>query len=171
VVGGEQAFVLARDWLGPPPALDHDAALALLARRYLAGHGPATDRDLARWAGLPLGAARLGLQQHGLVQDDEGRLDLPGREAPPPLPPPRLLGAFEPVLLGWTSRADVVGPHLLLVTDNGLFRPFAMVEGRAVATWGLSAGVVTVTPLEPYGDDVAAALERDAAAVTAWLAA
>lgn len=150
VLAGEQAFVLARDWLGPPLALEPDAALALLARRYLAGHGPATDRDLARWAGLPLRDARRGLAQlPGLVQDDDGRLDLPGREAPPPLPSPRLLGGFEPVLLGWSSRDDVIGPHLRLVTDNGIFRPFAMVRGRAVATWGLAAGRVTVTPLEP----------------------
>jgi hypothetical protein len=35
--GGEQAFVLVRDWLGaPPPPMDREQALALLARRYLA---------------------------------------------------------------------------------------------------------------------------------------
>ena len=54
MAGPEQAYVLARDWLGPPPALDRDAALGWLARRYLAGHGPATERDLAKWSGLPL---------------------------------------------------------------------------------------------------------------------
>ena len=48
VQGRDQAFVLVRDWLGAPPEpLDRDRALALLARRFLAGHGPATDRDLA----------------------------------------------------------------------------------------------------------------------------
>ena len=42
--------------------VDREAALAELARRYLAGHGPAGDRDLARWAGLPLRDARAGLE-------------------------------------------------------------------------------------------------------------
>ena len=37
------------------------------------------------------------------------------------------------MLLGWTSREDILGPHTHLVTVNGIFRPFAMVEGRAVA--------------------------------------
>ena len=40
------------DWLPAPPTFTRERALAELARRYLAGHGPATGRDLARWAGL-----------------------------------------------------------------------------------------------------------------------
>ena len=82
MAGPEQAYVLARDWLGPPPALDRDAALGWLARRYLAGHGPATERDLARWSGLPLGAARSGLASiaAGLVARAGGLVSLaPGR--------------------------------------------------------------------------------------------
>jgi len=62
MIGADHAYVLVRDWLGAPPApVDRDTALAELARRYLAGHGPAADRDLAKWAGLPLGDARRGL--------------------------------------------------------------------------------------------------------------
>ena len=45
----------------PPAGVDRDAALAELARRYLRGHGPACDRDLAAWSGLPLRDARAGL--------------------------------------------------------------------------------------------------------------
>ena len=51
MIGKQHAHVLARDWLGEPPAApDRDTALAWLARRYLAGHAPATERDLAKWA-------------------------------------------------------------------------------------------------------------------------
>ena len=32
------------------------------------------------------------------------------------------------------------------MTNNGLFRPFAMVKGRAVATWALTKGQVTLAP-------------------------
>lgn len=42
--------------------LDRDAALAELARRYITGHGPATERDLAYWESLSLGDARAGLR-------------------------------------------------------------------------------------------------------------
>lgn len=66
VIGTEQAFVLVRDWLGDPPkATDRDTALSELARRFLAGHGPADERDLAKWAGITLGDARRGLRTAG----------------------------------------------------------------------------------------------------------
>ncbi|HEX8972216.1 DNA glycosylase AlkZ-like family protein, partial [Oryzihumus sp.] len=82
---------------------------------------------------------------------------------------PRLLGSFDPVLHGWVSRADVVGEHRGIVTSNGLFRPFAMVGGRAVALWSLAAGTVTIRPLEPVRRADLAALEVDAARVLAYL--
>jgi hypothetical protein len=60
MAGGEHAYALVGDWLGARPGpVDRDRALAMLARRYLAGHGPASARALAPWAGLPLRAARL----------------------------------------------------------------------------------------------------------------
>lgn len=172
VVDGEHAYVAVRDWLGDPPApLDRDEALSRLARRYLTGHGPANDRDLARWAGIPLGAARLGLDLIAgeLVRDDDGLVDLAGREPASALPPPRLLGAFEPLLLGWVSRDVVVGAHHEVATSNGLFRPVALVGGRVVATWALGGGVVSLTPLESISRAVLAALRDDARDVLRFL--
>jgi len=149
MTGALQAFVLAEDWLGPSPAVDRDAALAELARRYLRGHAPADARDLARWAGLPLRDARQGMAavDGELVHLPDGRCALADGPVPAPVPPPRLLGPFEPVLLGWTSRDDVVGEHRQLVTDNGIFRAFVMVDGRAVGTWSYADRRVTVIGL------------------------
>ncbi len=167
MIGSEHAYALTRDWVGPSKPVDRDAALAELARRYLVGHGPASDRDLARWAGLPLRDSRAGLSAIApeLVEREDGLVDLAKRPEAEPLPPPRLLGAFDPLLLGWTSREEVVGPHKLLVTNNGLFRPFALVKGRAVATWRLAGGKVTIEHLGPVSKRDAAALEADAAEV------
>jgi hypothetical protein len=82
------------------------------------------------------------------------------------LPPPRLLGAFDPLLLGWASRDPVVGPHRRIVTVNGLFRPFALVGGRAAATWNIARGQVVLAPLDA---EIRAALTTDAADVTRFL--
>jgi hypothetical protein len=172
MVGKQHAYVLVRDWLGrQKPPLDRDAALVELARRYLVGHGPADDRDLARWAGLPLRDARAGLGAIAaeLVEREDGLVDLAKRPPAEPLPPPRLLGAFDPLLLGWVSREEVVGSHKLLVTNNGIFRPFALVGGRAVATWGFAAGKVTIEQLGKVTEKAAAALEADASGVVEFL--
>ncbi|HEY1855121.1 MAG TPA: winged helix DNA-binding domain-containing protein [Solirubrobacterales bacterium] len=169
--GNEQAFVLTADWLGPQPQVDREQALAELARRYLAGHGPAGERDLARWAGLPLRDARAGLEAIApkLEQRPDGLVDLAARQPAAELPPPRLLGSFEPLLLGWVSREEVVGPQKLLVTNNGIFRPFALVDGRAVATWRLSGSKLEIEHLGRVTKKAAAALEAEAEAVLAYL--
>lgn len=172
MVGKQQAYVLVRDWLGPQKPVDRDLALAELARRYLVGHGPADDRDLARWAGVSLRDARAGLGAIAseLVEREDGLVDLAKHPPAEPHPPPRLLGAFDPLLLGWTSREEVVGPHKLLVTINGIFRPFALVDGRAVATWRFAKGKVGIEPLARVTKSAMAALEADAAAVERFFA-
>ena len=172
MVGKEHAYVLVRDWLGEQAPVDREPALAELARRYLVGHAPADDRDLARWAGLPLRDARAGLAaiSSQLVEREDGLLELKKTPEPAPIPPPRLIGAYDPVLLGWTSREEIIGPHEFLVTNNGLFRPFAMVDGRAVATWRLAGGKVTIEHLGKVSKRDAAALEADAARVLEFFA-
>src|SRR5581483_3867277 len=142
--GATQSWVLVRDWLGTPPPFDRDVALAELARRYLRGHGPASDRDLAKWAGLPLRDARAGLRAVGdeIRERDDGLAELRGssrsasRNA---VAPTKLLGAFDPLLLGWASRDFVLDPaHLTDVVSGGLFRPAVLVNGRIVGAWSLS---------------------------------
>jgi hypothetical protein len=171
VVEGRHAYALVRDWLGEPGPVDRDRALAELARRYLAGHGPAGERDLARWAGLPLRDARAGLRAIAseLDQSEDGLADLAGRPPPADLPGPRLLGAYDPVLLGWTSREPLLGDHRARVTVEGLFRPFALVRGRAAATWSLRGGEVLLEPFGRLSPRDAAALDDEAADVVRFL--
>jgi Winged helix DNA-binding domain len=170
MAGRQQAFVLVRDWLPDAAPPDRDAALAELARRYLAGHGPATDRDLARWAGLPLRDARAGLQAiSGRLRRLAGDLvDLVDRGRAARLPSPRLLGAFE-LLLGWRSRQDVLGSDPTTIVSGGMFRGFALVGGRAVADWRLTGSAIEIAPFAPLSDADAAALATDGAAVKQFL--
>ena len=169
--GREQCFVQVRDWLGEAGPVDRERALAELARRYLAGHGPATQRDLAYWAGVPLRDARAGLRSIGpeLEEWADGLVDLAGRKVSPELPPPRLLGPFDPLLHGWASREPIVGRHGALVTSNGVFRPILLVNGRATGTWTVRAGRVELRPFEDLEDSAMAALEADGEAVMHYL--
>jgi hypothetical protein len=171
VVGAQHAYALVADWLDRPPAApDRDVALAELARRYLAGHGPAADRDLAKWAGLSLGDVRRALSAIApqLRERSDGLAELPGAEAGG-LPAPRLLGPFDPALLGWESRDPILGPHRQIVTVNGLFRAFALAEGRAVGLWSWSDGQVKLDPFGELPSGVEAALAADARDVQRFL--
>jgi hypothetical protein len=172
--GGEQCFVLARDWLGEREPIDRPVALAELARRYLAGHSPASERDLAYWSGLTLRDARAGFRAiaRELVELPGGLLAPAGWSEPPDLPPPRLLGPFDPVLHGWASRDWVAGGHGSLVTSNGVFRPLLLVDGRAVGTWTLRAGRgVELRPFGRLDAPTLAALESDGLDVLRYLVA
>ncbi len=58
---GEHTYALMDQRVPASRRLSRDQALAELARRYFTGHGPATERDLAYWATLPLTDVRAGL--------------------------------------------------------------------------------------------------------------
>lgn len=172
MVGREQGFVLVRDWLGEPApgASDRDTELSLLARRFLAGHGPADERDLSKWAGITVGDARRGLRGLGpeLEERPGGLVDLTGRRTFG-RNLPKLLGGFDPLLHGWVDRAPVLGGNQRIVTTNGVFRPFALVAGRAVAIWSMPRGRVALEPFGRLPAPVREELGREAADVERFL--
>lgn len=171
VIDGQHAYVLVKDWLDTPPPIDRDVALAELARRYLAGHGPADARDLAKWSGLPLRDARAGLSAIAgeLRERPDGLVDLKKRLPVAELPPPRLLGSFDPLLLGWRSRQPLVGGDQAVLTVNGVFRPFALVRGRAVATWTMPGSSIVLLPFTTVSRKDRAALADEAESVARFL--
>ena len=176
VIDGERAFVLTSDWLGPRPVVDRNAALGELARRYLLGHGPASDRDLAYWSGLALRDVRAGLQtaRAKLLDGSPELLTLNGKPITSyGTPAPTLLGMFDPLLHGWPARASVLGEHdsTHVVTSNGMFRATALVDGRATATWTLRAGQVEITALpgETIDSQTSTALSSEASDVLRYL--
>jgi hypothetical protein len=79
------------------------------------------------------------------------------------------MGTFDPLLLGWRSRAELLEQNEPIVTVNGLFRPFALVRARAVATWGLAGGEVTLKPFAPLAARDERALVKDAEDVVRFL--
>lgn len=166
---GDHCFVDAEQWLDRPPVPDHDGCLELLARRYLAGHGPAAPADLAAYAGITLTDARRGFDMISAETRSVGDLRALADDAEPVLPPPRLLGMFDPVLHGWADRAFVTGAHKDVVTTNGLFRATALVGGRVAGTWTLPEGVVTLKPLRRLTTAELSALEHEAADVLRYL--
>ena len=62
-----------------------------------------------------------------------------------------------------------MGEHQPAITVNGIFRPFALVRGRAAATWRMPGGEVLLEPFRPLSRAVAAALRKEADDVVRFL--
>ncbi len=168
---GEQCFVDPERWLVRPPLPGRDECLGMLARRYLSGHGPATAEDLAAYAGITLTDARRAFDMVAARTRPAGDTMRAAAGAPDAgrLPPPRLLGMFDPVLHGWADRSFVTGAHTGVVTTNGLFRATALVDGRVAGLWRLSDGVVTLDPLRPLSSTEVTALAAESEDVLRYL--
>jgi DNA glycosylase AlkZ-like len=142
--GKTTCLVRREDWLGKLPRFDRDAALAELARVYVAAFAPATDRDFAYWSGLPLRDVRSGLDaiSNEIEQVEiDGETMLAPRGSKPRLPikgQVRMLGNFDTYLLGWKDRAfSVAAEHALHVKEGGggWIRPVIVEDGVVVGGW------------------------------------
>lgn len=63
----------------------------------------------------------------------------------------------------------MLGRHADRVVSGGVFRPIALVDGRAAAVWAWRAGAVDVERLEPFAPSVARALQAEARDVVRYL--
>ena len=142
--GRTVCLVRREDWLGPLPRFDRSKALAELARRYIHAFAPATDRDFAYWAGLPLRDVRAGLSSISKEIEDVRVGDetmLAPRGAAPRVPATgqvRMLGNFDTYLLGWKDRGfSVAGEHAIHVKEGGggWIRPVILEDGIVVGGW------------------------------------
>ena len=181
---GEATHALIDDWLSqtdPPP--DPGAELA---RRYFVAYGPATQSDFRWWSGLPAVDARRCMQS---IADTLSEVDVEGQamwmtqDAAERLNVVldghrdvlRVLGPFDPYIVGYAKRDLGVPDHLLkrVNAGGGMLRPCVLIDGRLVGTWdrrrrarGLT---VKVTTFEELSDDAQAQLEAEFSVIARFL--
>ena len=182
-IGRADSFVLLDDWVPRTDGPRGEAALAELARRYLAAYGPATESDLAAWSGLPVARARTGMA--AIAQEI---VEFPGpapglwalRSAAPvdvPRPPVvRLLGHFDTFLLGYRRRhhlGDEQAEDWIHRGGGGWIRPVVCVDGWIVGGWRLehspAQAEVTVLPFERLPGRLSGGIGREVAAIGRFL--
>ncbi|MDJ0344289.1 winged helix DNA-binding domain-containing protein [Streptomyces sp. H10-C2] len=179
--GDKSTYVLREEWLdgidGPEPT--GAEALAALAERYVAAYGPTTEADFARWSGLPIGQARSGFRAAGEMLAEVSGPDGPlwvtaGAAAPAdPAPSVRLIGHFDPYLLGYRDRDPLLDPSFahLVATGGGFITPCVLLDGEVVGIWRHERGpgerlTVRVDPFRPFralGDAVVHGIEAEVA--------
>ena len=171
-------WTLMRDWLGEEPVpLKADEGYATLVARWLATFGPGTAADVQWWLGGTAGAVKQALADVGAVQVGLDGGDV-GWVLPDDLEPDdgaepwaALLPVLDPTVMGWKDRSFFLGPHGEAIFDrNGNAGTTAWWDGRIVGCWVQDPdGVVHLDLLEELDADGRAALEHEAARLTAWL--
>ncbi len=120
-----------------------DEALVEVARRFFAGHGPATAADFANWSGLTLSEARQGLDAAaGQLNSEtvEGQTywfaDAP-RPPRAPSPTAHLLSIYDEYTIGYKDRRAIVSPEdgARLATMGNALQNVIVIDGRVVGTW------------------------------------
>ncbi len=176
-VDGKATHVLLDTWLEndvPEP----DDPVAEFAWRYVSAYAPTTPQDFGMWSGLPAGEARRAFQsiegELVCVTVDGTRMWMPGAYVGLPdmiiedeTASIRMLGAFDPYLLGYRVRELGVTPELLkrVHPGGGIIRPTILVDGRAIATWTRKRSgrrlTITVSPFEPLSEQVRSGIHRE----------
>jgi len=142
--GKTVCLVRRQDWLGKQRRFNREKALAELARIYIRAFGPATDRDFAYWAGLPLRDVRAGLEaisaeiEEVKVGAETMLIRRGGRPRLPAAGQVRMLGNFDTYLLGWKHRRfSVDDEHALHVKEGGggWIRPVVVEDGIVIGGW------------------------------------
>jgi hypothetical protein len=155
--GKQHTFVLLDEWIPEGRGLLREEALAELALRYVAGHGPVTVRDFAWWSGLPVAEARTGLKlvERRLVPekfDGESYWRLESDAQPRRAgSAAHLLPPFDEYLVGYKNRSAVLDSrHASRI--QALLSPVVELGGRIIGTWGrrLAKGKVQVD-VRPFG--------------------
>ncbi|WP_200423919.1 winged helix DNA-binding domain-containing protein [Streptomyces sp. NE5-10] len=171
---------------GPAPVSTAPEAAAegleALARRYLAGFGPASAADLGQFGLVQRGRARAALDAlvaRGAAEvlagpDGVVLYDLPGAvrpdgEAPAP---PRLMAMWDSTLLAYADRSRIVPDayrrHVIRI--NGDVLPTLLVDGYVAGAWRPVEGGVEAAAFHPLTAGDWAGLAAEAASLGTLLA-
>jgi hypothetical protein len=186
VVRGENAggwklsrprWTATEDWLGEEPRrVDPAAGYAELVASWLATFGPGTEDDVVWWLGATKAIVRRALADVGAVAVDTSSgpawvLPDDADVVPEPEPWAALLPVLDPTVMGWKHRDFYLRDHRGHLFDtNGNAGTTAWWDGRVVGGWAQRPdGEVVVVLLDDVGADGRAALDAEAARLTAWL--
>jgi hypothetical protein len=177
---GEHTYALLADRVPSPRRLEREEALAELALRYVTGHGPATERDLAYWATVTVTDVRRGLaavrdRLESFEHDGRTYWHLPGQRPPrgAGTPGAHLLQILDEMYRGYQDSRWVLDAAGLLAKGREATTGMALVGGQVVAgmrrTVGASEVVFDLSPHRPLSRPEVEALEQAARRYAAYL--
>jgi Winged helix DNA-binding domain len=150
-------YAAAEEWIGAPSSSSADDACEHLVQRYFSGFGPASRKDIADWAGLPLKQVASVLEQMRLrrFRDEAGTelYDLPRAPLPDPdtTAPVRFLPVWDATLLAHARSTGILPEeHRAKVFNTKTPQSVQtfLVDGIVSGTWTHEKGRIR---LQPFG--------------------
>jgi hypothetical protein len=125
--GKQPTFVLLDEWVPASKPRPREEALGELARRYFAGHGPATVADLAWWSGLTLKDAKEAML---LAQPGDDREQAAKGTV-------HLLPPFDEYTVAYRDRGAIVDPAFAkrVNAGGGIINAVVVVNGIVTGSW------------------------------------
>jgi hypothetical protein len=169
-------YGLAEDWIGRSAATESEG-LEHLVRRYLGGFGPATPKDVARWAGVPAATIppvieRITLRRFRTEEGDE-LIDVPRAPLPDPdtRVPVRFIPTWEAMLLVHARRTQVLPERyrdLVFNTRTPHSLSTFLVDGAVAGSWTHDRGRIRLETFEPLPRAVRRELEEERRGLAAF---
>ena len=170
--GKQFTYALFEERVPASKPLEHEEALAELARRYFTSREPATEQDFMWWSGLSRADVRRGIE---LVRRDLAKDTIEGKtywfaastqSARDPLQSVYLLPNLDEYVVGYTDRSaifDSSRADQLDARSSPLFQHTIVVHGQIAGTWKRTLGKDSVTveahPFAQWEDTESRAIE------------
>ncbi len=135
-------YALLDNYVPAGETFPQEEALAMLAHRFVTGHGPATVQDLSWWSGYPLTACKAAFLTHKntLHKETIGVQEywMPAhiRESKPDTAV-KLLSGFDEYYIGFKDKSLLLDKEFSsrMSPPNGLLPYIILVNGKVAGTW------------------------------------
>jgi len=154
--GKQFTYALIDDRIPPTKPLTKEESLGKLAKKYFISHGPATIQDFMWWSGLPALDARKGLESvkntlsNIKIEEETYWFGESSLKKDFKIPALLLLPAYDEFMISYKDRSASLDPKFtaLVITENGIFKPIIVVDGRVIGFWSrtIKKGQVIIAP-------------------------
>lgn len=160
--GKALTYTLLTEYLPAPPPMDRQQSLYEIAKRFFLSRGPASLKDFAWWAGLPMKDAKAALEmaKSELIEyifEGERLWGNPEGEISSGEIPTILLPAFDEYVIPYQQKGIILqdGQDVRIISNNGMFFSLILENGKLAGTWKRSLRQESVTielrPLSEIG--------------------
>ena len=154
--GKQFTYMLLEERVPQARKLSHDEALAELSKRYFTSRGPATVQDFAKWSGLTIADAKLGLEavraqfQSEVMDGQTYWFKEPEKSSPLSSPIIHLLSVYDEYISSYKDRSAMANEKNAekMVSMGNDLTYIILLNGQAIGTWKrtLKKKEVTITP-------------------------